>query len=222
VNGQPASPPDVRSSAAKRAYSDYAEGTSRLNAQYRTALKKLDDTHAAEMEKLRQDLLAKLEDARKAATAADDLDEAIRIRELAKNFATAPKPPTLSPSENVRVASLQAEIQRLKGELGKKDSPRSTARLPKESISQQLAKALPGTVWQGIGSNVDGQTMGFQTGGVAFDWDRNPGKWIVNAAGTIVIEWADGNHWTVHASSDFTMATAVNDRGAGDRLKRIK
>jgi hypothetical protein len=156
--GQVPKHPDLKSAAARDALAEYRSRIARLDQQYRKAANSLSEKYGAEAGKIREDLLSALDEARKAATAADDLDEAVVLRDVYSGY----KAITLSPPEVLTqrndpaskgAADLKGEIARLKREnteLKRKDSL-SLAR--KETVAaerqrEELRAFLNGTRWQ--------------------------------------------------------------------------
>jgi hypothetical protein len=156
--GQLPQHPNLKSAAAREAITEYRSKISRLDQQYRSAVNALSEKYVAEAGKIRQYLLNAVDEARKAATAADDLDEAVALRDVYSQYkALTVSPPEISTQRNDPAsrdaADLKAEISRLKREnteLKRKDSFSSSRKetIAAERQREELRAFLNGTRWQ--------------------------------------------------------------------------
>gem|GEM_PF-5939594 len=200
--------------AVAQSTKDSDESNAKNAKRYQAAIDSAAAAFVEEAKKIRSEQITKLEEARKAATASDNLDEAVRIRDMIRDLEKAPITVPGNEGDLRDKRKLELENERLKTALAKKDP--TGKRL---SPSEELAKALVNTKWQSLGHK---DTMSFSPDGKASGWGGEPGKWTVDPDGTVLIKWAGGLDWTLHINNGFTGAVTVNNKGQGDRLKLLK
>lgn len=177
------------STAAVDALKEYKAAVAELGEKYTAASKKMADTYSEEANKLKAALSARLEQARKDATTADNLDEAIRLRDAIRGLASLPtappgteskaKPSPTKPrdGDDHERKKLEAENARLKARLAEKESAAKTN--------------IVGTQWQGGGT-----VIAFLANGEATHTNNDgvlAGKYVANPDGTLQIHWANSS-----------------------------
>lgn len=217
VNGQPTpaskSESAPKSELAVQALKDSADRNAKIAKEYQTAIDSATAAYIEEARKNQSELISSLEQARKAATAADKLDEAVRLRDMIRDFEKMPITPPVKETGKQERRKLEVEIDRLKSALAKKEAAQKLHEI------KELSKALVNTKWQWLGRS---EVIEFQGEGKAFGWAKDPGTWSVDPEGTILIKWSSGHNWTMHVNSGFSGAVSVTDKGEGTRLKLVR
>ena len=124
----------IKSPAAKQAIAKYDESVKRLNGLHRKARISLVEQYQLEAAKLKQNLVEKLEIAKKEQTQAANLDEAVAVRNhiqrLQAKRVTAPGTSEETRELQLRASKLKAELKELKSK--QRDSPLEN--IPREAV----------------------------------------------------------------------------------------
>jgi hypothetical protein len=102
---------EFKSREVRAALKQYEAKLGKLNEQYLAAQRRLAETYETEAKEIKQGMLEALEEARTKATTADDLDEALKLRNAHKELTeTALTPPGTGPDtwEEQRRKELEA------------------------------------------------------------------------------------------------------------------
>jgi len=193
----------AKSSAARKPLDEYNKGISQLDGFYRVTLRNMEKRYAEEATQLKERLLAQLEDARKQATLADKLDEALELRNLQKEHESV----KATPPGHVAQDDSTAELRKVKAELA--DLRRThqellaQTRAQTEQEKKKLATSLPGTRWQWSGGS-DSFHFGPDTCWIS-DLPQLKNRWTVVSGHVVEIVYPDGRRarLTLDASRAF-------------------
>jgi hypothetical protein len=221
AKAQSATPPKSR--AVTEALNEYKTKLANLGEQHKAATTRVDATFTDDATKLKAELLVRLEEVRKETTKADDLDEAVRIRDVMREIeaakvmppdGSAPVTPAPKDKEPQDRKKLEAEVARLKAIVAKKEAASRNRDL------KELALKLVGTKWK---SAAGGELFEFPTNDQVVWEGRLRGKWSIDSEDAIVIEWIDQNlRGTIYFNSAITSGVYVNSKGNGEILKLVK
>ena len=190
----------------------------KLTERYQQKISQVDSIYAQQLKIIKDEAVKELKELQKMA-AVEDLDEAIRIREIAIGIYAEPATPDNQPATELqslqaKLAKLKAENKDLKKELATNESAASILTHTRDAVELVKGKTymFPTAKYKLWKFDVDGS---FVLDGV------RKGNWAVLGPQIVVTLCHDGNHVDFYKFSEDGLAIRVGYVGNEGKIKKF-